>query len=194
MLCLLTMPAITQEPLSFEAAPGKVLLPRLTTTQRDSLPVQEGMIIYNLDNRKFQGYGQGQDTLDQMQTMRNSSAGGDRWQSFTAGYSGTLVQLDLFFGSNGTSDLFIYESQGIAGDLLYTENITFGMGENSFSMNESIQLVSGNVYTIRLESANAWGIQIGTDPYPQGISSVGSQDDFYFKTYMRPVGWVNLQE
>jgi hypothetical protein len=42
--------------LEVESTTGGVLLPRVTTAQRDAMTVEPGTMIYNTDARKFQGY------------------------------------------------------------------------------------------------------------------------------------------
>ncbi|WP_422359152.1 hypothetical protein [Reichenbachiella sp.] len=43
--------------LEVSSTTGAVLMPRMTTAQRDQLAAAEGMLIYNTDQSKFQGYG-----------------------------------------------------------------------------------------------------------------------------------------
>jgi hypothetical protein len=42
--------------LEIQSSNGALLLPRMTTAQRNSLHASEGMIIYNTDVQKFQGF------------------------------------------------------------------------------------------------------------------------------------------
>lgn len=51
----LTTPA-TSAALDIQATDGAVLLPRLTTTQRDALTAAAGMILYNTDNAQVECY------------------------------------------------------------------------------------------------------------------------------------------
>ena len=42
--------------LEINSTNGAFLLPRMTTTQRDALIAVEGMLIFNTDESKFQGF------------------------------------------------------------------------------------------------------------------------------------------
>ena len=45
--------------LTLTSTTGALLLPRMTTTQRDAMTAVNGMIIYNTTDDQFQGYGAG---------------------------------------------------------------------------------------------------------------------------------------
>jgi hypothetical protein len=54
-----TMTPATSAILDITSTTGALLLPRMTTTQRDALTAVNGMLIYNSTDNKFQGYENG---------------------------------------------------------------------------------------------------------------------------------------
>ncbi|HEY0783691.1 MAG TPA: DUF642 domain-containing protein, partial [Thermoanaerobaculia bacterium] len=79
-----------------------------------------------------------QTLLDQSQTVGGWSAGGlDQWQSFTAGRTGLLTQLDLNVSSGLVNEsqagvLRIYAGEGTGGTLLATQDVIFQYKLNEF--------------------------------------------------------------
>ena len=67
----------TSAGIDMNTTTGALLLPRLTISQRDLLTPAEGMMIYNLDELKFQGYTYGEDygspVIDQVQSLFNNA-------------------------------------------------------------------------------------------------------------------------
>src|SRR6185369_8892441 len=81
---------------------------------------------------------QPQPVLDQSQPVGGWAAGSlDQWQSFTAGKTGLLTQLDLSVGSGLVNEsqagvLRIYAGEGTGGPLLATQEVTFQYKLNEF--------------------------------------------------------------
>src|SRR5215472_6102283 len=79
----------------------------------------------------FAGAAHGQQQLDQEQLLYNGGMsartlpGYTVWQSFTAGVSGTLTQIDMGFFNNMSGDgvLRVYVGSGTAGAVLQTLNV-----------------------------------------------------------------------
>lgn len=121
----------------------------------------------------------------------------DVWQSFTAGASGLLTQLDLLVGSptgaNGASGtLSIYAGEGTGGTLLSTQAIVLNTfaGYQPFPLATPAAAVAGQKYTYRIQTptltvccfvAFAFG-----NPYAGGRSGVDATWDYEFKTYVSP--------
>ncbi len=95
--------------------------------------------------------------IDQKDTVYNAGTsarnlpGYSIWQSFTAGITGILTQVDLGFFNfiNGTGTLSIYAVTGTGGTLLNTHsvNVNCPSGNCLLGFTESIPVVAGNVYT-----------------------------------------------
>lgn len=112
---------------------------------------------------QFVIYGQ---TIDQQNSPEESSTLGTNFpqaggQSFTAGLTGTLTQIDLKIVSNDFAstvqgfDLIIYEGNGYSGNVLNTTEtyfpLSFGPNQISFTLsNSGIAITTGTMYTLRL--------------------------------------------
>lgn len=142
-------------------------------------------------------------TLDQSQLMYEGAhsarnlPGSSTWQSFTAGLSGTLAQVDQAFASTmtGSATVKLYSGTGTSGSLLYTGGVTISGTTNfwqSFTISTPVALVAGEVYTWELIPIQGGGIpdpfaiQIAgpDDAYPGGQSSFGITWDYVFRTYV----------
>jgi hypothetical protein len=198
---------------------GSLLLPRMTTAQRNNLTAAEGMMIYNTTETQYQGYGYGSvagtPAVDQAQLnfdnafphLQNGS------QSFTAGVSGTLtsvrVLLNSMMGSaNGT--IYIRTGAGNTGAILYqtTVSVTYQDGGGWYTINPvNVSVSAGSVYSINIVS-NGGGfmesfdwLRSDNDLYPGGNSFLGSDAylayDLAFETSVSSLtsgslGWINL--
>lgn len=131
---------------------------------------------------------------DQSNLDSNAGAGSsDQWQSFTAGISGGLVQIDLGVSSpiSGASDgtLRFYEGEGTAGTLLGTQQVVFEDVFNTmqeFVLDEPVAMIAGEVYTVRFSVPNVtvgW-VDVGPNAYPGGRASFDPNRDFVFRTTM----------
>ena len=99
--------------------------------------------------------------VDQQQTAGGSATyGSNQWQSFTAGISGKLTEIQLFTNgySSGTQPYIfsVYAGQGTGGTLLYSGSGSFNTPfANWFSlsipMGSAPALVAGSVYTFQIQ-------------------------------------------
>ncbi|MGI4875558.1 MAG: tail fiber domain-containing protein [Janthinobacterium lividum] len=142
-----------------------------------------------------QGSTLGTAALDQQQTSGGASSGAtDQWQSFTAGISGSLTQLDLYLssptGANGApGTLSIYAGEGTSGTLLTSQAITYTTGGSfkSYPLNTPVPVVAGQQYTYRFQTPT---VSVGfvsfanTNVYNGGRSSYSITNDFIFNTYV----------
>ena len=150
----------------------------------------------------FSFLGQSQ-TLDQSQLLYQGAhsarnlPGFTTWQSFTAGITGTLSQIDNGFAStmSGTATLKIYDGTGVEGNLLYSSAVTIsgtGVFWQTFTISSPVAVVAEQVYTFELIPIQGGGlpdpfaIQIGgpDDTYPRGQSSFNPTFDYVFRTFV----------
>ena len=178
----------TSAALEVNSTTGSLLLPRLTTAQRDALTPETGMMIYNTDDNKFQGYTiedvLGAPSVDQEHTIINNAGGGDRAQSFTAGATGVLTSIELPFNTmSGTTDvnITIRDGDGTTGTILHTQTFTIpGGGMIWYSFNiTGVTVTAGASYTIHVTEVSPgacgfppcydWGMDTSGDNYPGGL-------------------------
>lgn len=199
---------------------GALLLPRLTTLQRDALTPQEGMMIYNTDELKFQGYsygsGYGPENIDQQHLIINNGGGENRAQSFTAGISGSLTSVELPLSAMmGAFDvnIAIRDGDGTGGTVLHSQNFTIPNGTSTWYTFPivGVNVISGNSYTIHVTEVSScgmppcynWGMDTSGDNYSGGLFYYGGTPysggiyDCAFKTNVAPIipsvlQWVDL--
>ncbi len=128
------------------------------------------------------------------------SGGTSLWQSFTAGVSGKLWQVEFETRNSSTVNgpspeafVEIYNGSGISGTRLgFSPNVTisgFGRSWKTFDLGASnIELISGNIYTARLiiSSSNQDWVYGGEAIYNSGISNVSSTWDHNLRTNLKP--------
>ncbi|MDP2323725.1 MAG: lamin tail domain-containing protein, partial [Gammaproteobacteria bacterium] len=86
--------------------------------------------------------------LSQTSTNANSPNSVNHWQSFIAGRSGTLSQIDVRFTLAGAWTLNVYSGTGNGGTQLNTgQSVTLTTGEDALILDETVTLVKGNTYT-----------------------------------------------
>lgn len=201
--------------LDITSTTGALLLPRMTTSQRNALTPIEGMMIYNTDLGKFQGVAPvgGIETLDQSVTgtvssgSSVSSAFTEGGQSFTAGITGLLskVEFNIYqVTTPGTFVLKIYSGAGISGTLLDSKNVTITTATDYLVTLDNPPLITnGQTYSWVLTYNGSGAVFIsydgGTLNYPGGghITPGGGVTpccDGLFKTYIIPTGagWVDF--
>ena len=208
----------TSAALDINSSNGTLLLPRMTTTQRDLLTPAEGMMIYNLTVKKFQGYGYGSTfgaaVVDQQNLLINNGGGEDRAQSFTPAISGNLSAIEIPLNTmSGTIDIkvSIRAGSGTAGAILHTQIFTIpGGGMIWYIFNiTGVNVIAGNTYTIHVTEVNpgscgippcySWGMDTSGNNYPGGLFYYagtpysGGIYDCAFKTYVQPITATTLQ-
>ena len=209
----------TSAGIDMNTTTGALLLPRLTISQRDLLTPAEGMMIYNLDELKFQGYTYGEDygspVIDQVQSLfNNANISLDKSQSFQAGISGILNNVKVRLnkaGPGGTVTIKIRAGIGNGGAILYQEDVyvSYVSGGFLYSINPTNVIVSaGQSYTINItnvlinlfDSDFDWFMDTN-NPYPQGDFYYDGMNitnfDAVFETSVMPLlpstlQWVNL--
>ena len=155
-----------------------------------------------------QGRGLGAAALDQQQLTGGAGFGAaTAWQSFTAGVSGNLTQLDFRISSptaTATSaTLSVYAGEGTSGTLLTTQAIavSYTAGSNQyqqFPLATVVPVVAGRQYTYLLQTTSPayLGIDVSVataaNPYAGGIYSVNSNQDLLFKTYVAAITRTNI--
>jgi hypothetical protein len=197
---------------------GSLLLPRMTTAQRNNLTAAEGMMIYNTTETQYQGYGYGSGAgspaVDQSQlTFDNAFIVQDASQSFTAGVSGTLSSVRVLlqsFGPGSDVTISIRSGVGNAGPVLYqtTVTVTYQDGGGWYTISPTgVSVIAGNNYTINITSNGGGPIsevdwfRSDNDLYSGGNSFIGSDAytayDLAFETSVSSLtagslGWINL--
>ena len=139
---------------------------------------------------------QSQLQYDAAQSARNLP-GWSIWQSFTAGITGSLSQIDQGFVNpmSGTATLNIYTGSGLDGDLLYTAGVTIsGTGTfwSSFLIASPVDVTAGEMYTFEVVPIQGGGlpdpyaVQVcwDTTSYPDGESTAGVGYDYVFRTFV----------
>lgn len=116
---------------------------------------------------------QSQLVYDNAQSARNLP-GFSTWQSFTAGLTGTLSQIDQAFASTmtGTATLKIYSGNGTAGTLLHMAGVTLSGSVNfwqPFTISPPVDVSAGQIYTWELIPTQGGGLP---DPYAVQLSGI----------------------
>jgi hypothetical protein len=162
----------------------------------------------------------GQCTTDQVQDIWNGGTsernlpGNFEWQSFTAGVTGELCQVDLMFcNSNvildGSGTLNIYSGEGVGGPLLSTQSVQVDGTANTFNqvfwqswtIAEIVMVNEGSIYTFQFIPTQGGGLP---DPYLIQILlpgtyagghnyNLGTQGDCTFRTYVNGSTGISQQ-
>jgi hypothetical protein len=199
-------------PVEINTTSGALILPRVTTAQRDALSAAEGMIVYNASDNKFQGY-YDNDVASVDQSKTTTCSGffcffPDDYnvynfaQSFTAGITGRLsgITVKKTYGSGGTYTLKIYAGEGTAGSILYNQQINFSGNNADYNFTVTgVNIVSGNKYTFQLVGSGTIYLGGGNDSYSGGVfyenGTAQTYEDMYFKTLVIPAttfGWKDV--
>ena len=135
--------------------------------------------------------------------MLNNGSGlynNDHWQSFTAGSNGELSQVSLWvngFAPAPNWTLTIYEGNGVAGTVVYSENKVFAANVPGISFYDWVlecdllpTVIAGNSYTFRIQGGLST-LYVNSNDYPGGYyynsaSGVQTAWDMKFKTYIKP--------
>ncbi|HBG70427.1 MAG: hypothetical protein A2W93_09230 [Bacteroidetes bacterium GWF2_43_63] len=191
---------------------------RMTTAQRDSLIPAEGMIIYNLTERKFQGYSlifnYLSQQLDVIQNLFNNASGSnDKSQSFTAVTTGRISCVKVMLnaaGSGGIANIKIRNGVGNGGTVLYNESVyvTYIAGGTMYSIYpDNTFVIAGMQYTINIVDNVLDPMGYGFDwlistsnPYSGGdfywtgmnITSYDAVFEIYVEPQTSTPGWIDL--
>lgn len=138
------------------SANGALLLPRLTTTQRDALTPADGMVIFNTTEDKYQivDFTNNSSVISFSKgAFTNLATAGN---SFTANRSGVLQNINIeLVTSNtpGTFQITIYDGQGFGGTNLGTISTSFStIGSLIIDLSSlNINLINGNQYTFFID-------------------------------------------
>lgn len=210
----LTIGSTTPTPsssLDVNTTNGAVVLPRLTTVQRDALTPTEGMIIYNTTESKFQGYAAGTGIITQIDTGASPiprSIVNGFWimhQSITASVTSSITTVTILtdVGSNSAGVLEILSGDGTGGSVLHTQPITYtgcgtGICQTEITLSSPFPITTGTPYTFKF-SVNSGGFSTytnGTNPYAggqvyQNTTPIPTEDMFIILSGSA-FGWVDL--
>ncbi len=202
--------------LEINSTTGALLLPRMTTAERNNLNATEGMMIYNSTDLKYQGYSNtivnADPVVDQSQlNFDNSLMNQDLSQSFTAGVSGTLSSVRVLLLSFGPQNatISIRSGAGNSGVLLYQTTVAVTYQDNGtwYIINPiAVSVTAGNTYTIHMTSSgfgpeNVLWLTASNNPYAGGNSFIGTDPyegyDLAFETTVTPapagsLEWINI--
>lgn len=142
-------------------------------------------------------------SIDQQQTATSGSSGSAvNWQSFTAGTTGMLTQVDLLvssphYPSSSAGTIKIFNGQGNGGMALSTTDVTFMPVTNtfqSFLLSTPVYVTTGNVYTIEFSVPSlsvTWVNVNSSNPYAGGRANANASWDYGFKTYVSATSLVD---
>lgn len=199
--------------LEVNSTTGAFILPRMTTIQRDALTLQEGMMIYNLDTKSFQGCFQAESSsilhnndaaISSSTSVGTDGAGTPNYvgQSFVPNSSGLLqnIAVNVNRASTDQVTVSVYSGVGYGGSFLGEVNTTLNStGRFEIDLSSlSIDLQSGQNYSFRLYSAAGFATcpiifhmvnDINTNAtYPDGTyldyqGNANSDADLWFEIY-----------
>lgn len=187
--------------LDINSTTGGVLLPRMTTVQRDAIPApKSGLTIFNETVLKFQGYFNGSITsIDQSNLLENSTSSGstEYGQSFTAGQTGQLVSVEFISTTANATATLVAGAGTLAGSNTTTFNMV--VGTNVVTLTTPLALTTASVYNFRVNASNLAIRFSNTDSYAGGnLLQPGAGSfpgfDFYFKAnvFSTVAGWQDL--
>lgn len=176
--------------LEINSKTGALLLPRMTTSERDNLSPQSGMIIFNTTTNTFQGFTiaggncQSIENNDDSKINSSTSVGTDNMgtpnyvgQSFIApNCTNSILQSISVKATHATTapvTCTVYQGEGYNGTVLGNINFEFtNDGKYTIDMSSlQIILTPGNTYSFRLYSpsnfSNSSSIfhSMGNDPF-----------------------------
>ncbi|MCP4711128.1 MAG: SUMF1/EgtB/PvdO family nonheme iron enzyme [Planctomycetes bacterium] len=120
------------------------------------------------------------------------------WQSFTVDKTGKLTGVEVYNNDDDgttTVTLEIYQGEGVAGILLYTTVYLLDPMPRWYlvPISTPLDISTGQKYTIRLvpdHATNSHWCSSSSDVYPGGKSSLRSEYDYCFRTYVSNPGMV----
>jgi hypothetical protein len=189
--------------LEINSTSGALLLPRMTTAERNVLTPSLGMLIYNTIENKFQGYR----SFDSPIASNNLSSGsgcttGSRGQSFQPTNTGNMIKIEVnttTINTPGNWTLNIYNGAGLAGTLLGSQSVSItSAGIISVTLSTPIPVISGQSYTFNFTStggANACFSYQNPQSYSTGDMYVDNVVNGAFDmefTVFNSDSWVDL--
>lgn len=153
-LILLSAFSLAQN-LIVDGAP--VLLPRLSSVERDLVSGVEGMLIFNTDVKKFQGFVGGEDIESVPPASGMEFNLSQRYIIFTPSYSAELNAIELYTESGGNSGSILISQVEPCGEpnILATSNIVnAGPGWNTYTFAVNPSISAGTTYYIFTDSGN----------------------------------------
>ncbi|RBW59179.1 hypothetical protein DS884_05375 [Tenacibaculum sp. E3R01] len=172
---------------------GGLLLPRLTTAERDALAKNPGLIIFNKETGKFQGYQgfpESELFINHNTFIGNLTFSG---QSFTATETGNFTKLVLNFQAAVTGGtLKIYSGNTVTGTPIHTQSYTVGAGEQEIVLSNAINVVSGQQYTVFVNTTCAYypfATYAGGTAFTVNLAFPG---DLWMKVKFGKSSWVDL--
>jgi hypothetical protein len=196
----------TSAALEINSTTGSLLIPRMTTAERNNLTAAEGMIIYNTSTSSYQGISKivtnAAPVVDQSNlTSQFDFTTSDVVQSFKAGLSGALtgVRLQYSVDSDTSGTIYIRDGAGNSGQILgqtAINNTASGMEIRDINIS-GVNLIAGHFYSINLV-AGGIGVAVAEDlvgvPGSLFINGIEFNDiDCYFSTTVTPPPTSSLQ-
>ena len=201
--------------LEVNSTTGAVLFPRMNSSQRDAINAENGMVIYNTESGKFQGYAYGQSSIEGTGQIAGIGHFQDETmgQTITTSAAGRLasIKAEVAISINAGDILVnIYDSPN--GALLTSSinavhdpdptNETYILGQWNFN---NIDLIAGTTYYIEFITSSGDPIQVKTsnsDIYAGGmhyrgssgnVSVAGSGEfDLNFILVLESLNWYDL--
>ncbi len=179
--------------LEIKSTTGAFLLPRMTTAERDAITAEVGMMIFNTTSYSGQLYSGPPETVDQEQTLNNGE-GSEQGQSFTAGTTGDWTKLKLLSSETSTGTLNIYEGEGMGGNLIHTQSISFVSWEEAeIVLTSPVPVISGQQYTFETDITLRYSTD--EDSYPTGtmyFQTAAAAGDLLFEMIVGGSSWVDI--
>lgn len=189
--------------LAVNSTTGGVLMPRLTTTQRDAIASpQAGMQIYNTTTNKAQVCNS-TGVVDQQQTVSIGSYSSSTYvgQSFTAGVADSWTKLVVKASYDLVGTLIIYSGEGSGGSVLLNQSVNLINGaESTITLSTPINITVGSKYTFFFNGTGVGFASDGnTNNYVGGVSYWTLTDyttgaDLFFKVITGNTTWADLNE
>lgn len=190
--------------LEIKSTSGGLLLPRLNTAERDALNAPEGMVIYNTDTKKFQGFA-GVVTPDfassevaaaEFILVDNGVDVAYLAQTFTPGTSGLLHSIAFNISSPSPSfklriELYEGNPPGLSGTYMDGQDVNVsqsGWMHVQFPSNPS--LTSGVVYYLVIKPLVETGLELGV--YTSDIGSPGQHSGGSMYTWNEASGEFDI--
>jgi hypothetical protein len=155
--------------LDIQSTSQGILLPRLSTTQRDAISnPASGLIIYNTSTESLENYVSVSSSLTEVNSTDRggwnapvSPSSTDPFmgtrpsysaaQSFVPTTSNTLTDIEIYadnVSTPGTINLKIFEGSGTSGTVLSTQSLNISnSGTHKINLNSALALLQGHTYT-----------------------------------------------